>query len=130
MQMSGSALAPQWPGSTAAPALVDEARATTRSVARTFSLACRLLPRSVRDDVYLLYLVFRTLDDLVDEHRPEAEERVAAVAAWAEGAPGPVTREVDVLERLATRHPLPPEALSGVSAGRRQGLPRREVAAG
>src|SRR3954465_1934216 len=108
MHMSSPALAPQWPGSTAAPALVDEARATTRSVARTFSLACRLLPRSVRDDVYLLYRVFRALDDLVDEHRPEAEERVAAVAAWAEGAPGPVTREVDVLERLPPPPPLPP----------------------
>src|SRR3954447_6056872 len=128
MHMSSPALAPQWPGSTAAPALVDEARATTRSVARTFSLACRLLPRSVRDDVCLLYLVFRTLDDLVDEHRPEAEERVAAVAAWAEGAPGPVTREVDVLERLATRHPLPPEALSEFCAGMRQDLARETFA--
>src|SRR5829696_8794247 len=107
MQMSSPALAPHWPGPTGAPALVDEARATTRSVARTFSLACRLLPRSVRDDVYLLYLVFRTLDDLVDEQRPEAEARVGAVAAWAEGAPGPPTREVDMLQRLALRHPLP-----------------------
>src|SRR3954451_8471878 len=110
MQMSGSTLAPHWPGSTRAPALVEEARATTRSVARTFSLACRLLPSAVRDDVYLLYLVFRTLDDLVDEHRPEAAERVAAVAAWADGVHGPFTREVDVLEELATRYPLPRDA--------------------
>ena len=69
----------------AAPRRVAEARATTRRVARTFALACRLLPRDVRDDVYLLYLVFRTLDDLVDEGRPEAAERVAAVEAWAAG---------------------------------------------
>ena len=48
-------------------------------VARTFSLACRLLPRELRDDVYLLYLVFRTLDDLVDDGAPEAAARVAAV---------------------------------------------------
>ena len=45
--------------------LLLEARETTRRVARTFSAACRLLPRGLRDDVYLLYLVFRTLDDLV-----------------------------------------------------------------
>ena len=57
-------------------AVLVEARATTRRVARTFSLACRLLPRDVRDDVYLLYLVFRTLDDLVDDGRPDAAERV------------------------------------------------------
>ena len=56
--------------------LVAEARATTRGAARTFSIACRMLPRAVRDDVYLLYLVFRTLDDLVDEGRPEAADRV------------------------------------------------------
>ena len=46
-----------------------EARATTKRVARTFAIACRLLPRGLRDDVYRLYLVFRTLDDLVDERR-------------------------------------------------------------
>jgi phytoene synthase len=122
MHMSSPALAPHWPGSTAAPALVDEARATTRSVARTFSLACRLLPRSVRDDVYLLYLVFRTLDDLVDEHRPEAAVRVEAVAAWADGVHGPASREVDVLEELAARHPLPRDAFSQFCAGMRQDI--------
>ena len=46
----------------APPPVLAEARLTTRRVARTFSLACRLLPRELRDDVYLLYLVFRTLD--------------------------------------------------------------------
>ncbi len=63
--------------STVAP-LTQEARATTNRAARTFSLACRMLPRPIRDDVYLLYLVFRTLDDLVDEGMPDAAERVAA----------------------------------------------------
>ena len=62
---------------------------TTRRVARTFALACRLLPREVRDDVYLLYLVFRTLDDLVDDGMPEAAARIAAVEAWAAGEDGP-----------------------------------------
>ena len=71
-----------------APTSLAEARATTRRVARTFALACRLLPRDVRDDVYLLYLVFRTLDDLVDEDEPGAAARVAAVEAWARGRAG------------------------------------------
>src|ERR687894_1947387 len=83
---------------------VDEARATTRAVARTFALACRLLPRAVRDDVYLLYLVFRSLDDLVDDGAPEAAGRVAAVDAWARGEGGPHTREVALLQALARRH--------------------------
>src|SRR3954464_6395514 len=117
MQMSGSTLAPHWPGSTRAPALVEEARATTRSVAKTFSLACRLLPRDVRDDVYLLYLVFRTLDDLVDEERPEARARVDAVAAWAAGFEGSDTPEIAVLRDLAARYDLPREALLDFCAG-------------
>ena len=79
-------------GAAPAPALVAEARDTTQRVARTFALACRLLPRGVREDVYLLYLVFRTLDDLVDDARPEAEGRVAAVEAWACGRVGARTR--------------------------------------
>src|SRR3954471_3143364 len=111
MQMSGSTLAPHWPGSTRAPALVEEARATTRSVARTFSLACRLLPRAVRDDVYLLYLAFRTLDDLVDEGMTEAAARGDAVARWSRGSTVRSTPEVEVLDRLARRHPVPRHAM-------------------
>jgi hypothetical protein len=38
--------------------LLVQAQATTREVGRTFALACRVLPRGVRDDIYLLYLVF------------------------------------------------------------------------
>ena len=98
------------------------ARSTTNRVARTFSLACRLLPRGVRDDVYLLYLVFRTLDDLVDEGRPDAPERVGAVEAWAAGEPAEPTLEVRILESLAARHDLPRQALSDFCAGMRQDL--------
>jgi phytoene synthase len=94
-----------------------QARATTHRVARTFSLACRLLPRAVRDDVYLLYLVFRTLDDLVDEQRPEASERVAAVRAWADGELDAASPEVAILADLATRHALPRDAVSDFCAG-------------
>ena len=107
--------------------VVDEARTTTRRVARTFSLACRLLPREVRDDVYLLYLVFRTLDDLVDFGQPDAESRVAAVEAWARGRGGEPTREVAVLADLATRHPLPRDAFVDFCAGMRHDLAAGEM---
>jgi 15-cis-phytoene synthase len=118
-----------FPGTATPPAdpgMVAEARATTRGAARTFSIACRMLPRALRDDVYLLYLVFRTLDDLVDDGRPEAADRVAAVARWAAGEAGQATREVSILRALATRHPLPRAALSDFCAGMRQDL-RREA---
>lgn len=103
-------------------AVLDEARATTKQVARTFALACRLLPRDVRDDVYLLYLVFRTLDDLVDDGRPEAAERVDAVAAWAEGFEGVETPETAILADLDRRYDLPRDALVDFCAGMHEDL--------
>jgi 15-cis-phytoene synthase len=98
-----------------------EARETTRTVARTFSLACRLLPKAVRDDVYRLYLVFRTLDDLVDEDDPRAEVAVTAVEAWCRGG-APQSREARVLEDLASRHPIPRDALLDFCRGMRDDL--------
>jgi phytoene synthase len=100
---------------------VREARSTTRRVGRTFALACRLLPREVRDDVYLLYLVFRLLDDAVDDAEPDAEERIAAVEAWASGAPAR-SDEARMLERLDQRHPLPRSAFTEFCAGMRDDL--------
>jgi phytoene synthase len=101
---------------------LEEARATTNGAARTFALACRLLPRPLRDDVYRLYLVFRTLDDLVDEGRPEAEAHVAAVEAWCAGAPPEPTREVTILADLDRRHGLPRGPLLDFCAGMRHDL--------
>jgi len=98
-----------------------EARATTKRVARTFALACKLLPRGLRDDVYLLYLVFRTLDDLVDDGDPRAGERIAAVEAWCENGPAG-SREAQLLAYLAQRHPLPRAALADFCAGMRDDL--------
>jgi phytoene synthase len=105
-----------------------EARTITRRAGRTFALACRLLPRAVRDDVYLLYRVFRTLDDLVDDRHPDARDRVEAVAAWARRHPREMTSEVTVLEALATRHPLPRTAFAEFCAGMRQDLARATFA--
>jgi phytoene synthase len=101
--------------------VVDEARMTTRRVARTFAIACRLLPRGLRDDVYLLYLVFRTLDDLVDFGEPDAAARVAAVEEWCEGG-APSSRESRLLARLDARYRLPREALLEFCGGMRDDL--------
>ena len=98
-----------------------QARATTKRVARTFALACRLLPRALRDDVYLLYLVFRTLDDLVDDGDPRACERLTAVEAWCAGEPAD-SPEVRLLTDLERRHPLPRYAFRDFCAGMREDL--------
>jgi phytoene synthase len=103
------------------PAGLTEARATTKRVARTFALACKLLPRDVRDDVYLLYLVFRTLDDLVDDGDPHAAARLDAVEAWCAGEPAR-SPEVALLAGLARRHPLPRRALADFCLGMRHDL--------
>lgn len=129
-------------------ALLPEARRTIRRVARTFALASRLLPRGIREDTELLYLVLRTLDDLVDlegARDPDAEARLAAVEAWAAGAGGPepggagadgsaagagATVETRILDDLVRRHPaLPRDAVTDFMAGMRQDLagPRMET---
>jgi phytoene synthase len=70
-------------------ALLPEAQATINRVARSFALAARFLPRQVRDDINLLYLALRRLDDLVDLEAPsgsvqraDAQQRLAAIRAW------------------------------------------------
>ncbi len=102
------------------------ARQTTRRVARTFALACRLLPRDVRDDVYLLYLVFRTLDDAVDEGDPNAEARLEAVESWAAGGPAQ-GREARLLDEVCRRRPLPRGEFTQFCAGMRDDLARVTV---
>ena len=101
--------------------LLTEARTTTRRIGRTFALACTLLPRDVRDDVYRLYLVFRTLDDLVDERRPGALEAIEAVERWCDTGEA-TSRESALLADLDARHGLPPHALRDFCAGMRSDL--------
>ena len=116
-------------------ALLPEARRTINRVARSFSLAARLLPNQIRNDVELLYLVLRTLDDLVDvdvraggSTRDAAERRIAAAEAWASGdeigastgGAAEVSRELLILDDLARRHPdLPRDAVHDFLAGMR-----------
>lgn len=70
-------------------ALLPEAQVTINRVARSFALAARFLPRTVRDDINLLYLALRRLDDLVDLEAPtgstqraDAARRLAAIRTW------------------------------------------------
>jgi phytoene synthase len=100
-----------------------EARVVMARVARTFDLATRLLPAGVRTDVRRLYLVLRTLDDLVDQGpRAGATARIDAVEAWART--GAVSdRETELLADLAARHPgLPRDAVEAFCAGMRADL--------
>jgi phytoene synthase len=116
-------------------ALLPEAQRTMRRVARTFATAARLLPRAIREDTELLYLVLRTLDDLVDLEGAGSDDpdaRLAAVEAWAEDASPARTRETRILDDLARRHPsLPRDAVADFVAGMRQDLagPRIETEA-
>ncbi len=107
-------------------ATLSRARDTTNRVARTFAIACRMLPREVRDDVYRLYLVFRVLDDLVDLGIPSAEDRVAAVEAWCFA--GAVTsEETRILADLDRRYVLPRDALVEFCRGMRDDLAGRPI---
>ena len=124
--------------------LLPEARQTINRVARSFSLAARLLPNQIRNDVELLYLVLRTLDDLVDvdvraggSTRDAAERRIAAAEAWASGdeigasaggAPE-ASRELLILDDLARRHPdLPRDAVHDFLTGMRADLAGPQIA--
>ncbi|MEP6753352.1 MAG: phytoene/squalene synthase family protein [Candidatus Dormiibacterota bacterium] len=101
---------------------LQEAIDVTHRMSRTFSLATRLLPPRVRDDVYLLYLVCRRLDDLVDGGDPQASRRIHEVRRWARG--GSIAgREESLLDGLAARHPeLPLDAVADFCDGQESDL--------
>lgn len=105
-------------------AALAEARSTHRAVGRTFWLASRFLPRDVRDDVHLLYLVLRTLDDRVDEAQPDASAVITGVETWARTGAA-TTREALLLEDLATRYPLDRGVIDDFCAGMRDDLAGR-----
>jgi phytoene synthase len=83
--------------------------------------------------VELLYLVLRTLDDLVDidiraggSSREAAEARIEAIDRWTHGEPlaaGSSVRELIILDDLATRnHTFPREAVRDFLDGMRADL--------
>jgi len=99
-----------------------EAAAVMSRHARTFSLAARLLPGGVREDVVLLYLVCRSLDDLVDGGDPSAGRRLEEVVAWAAGGAA-AGREEAILAGLVERHPdFPVDAVTDFCAAQTQDL--------
>jgi phytoene synthase len=65
----------------------------------------RLLRRALRTDVYRLYHVLRTIDDLVDEDRPHAAQRVEALERWATSQYSS-SPETQILADLKRRYPL------------------------
>jgi len=113
-------------GDQATDGYLPEAQEVMENAARTFSLAARLLPATVRDDVVLLYLVLRTLDDLVDEQSPEADAAVAAVETWLV-TDETSTRETVILEDLSRRYGLPRPALVAFLQGMRDDLATPDI---
>jgi phytoene synthase len=117
----------------AVDAHLPEARAVINRVARSFSLAARLLPSRTRDDINLLYLALRGLDDLIDiEVRAggisseSAEARIAAIEAWCrsgdQGAAGG-GRELQIFADLSRRYAtFPRDAVADFLAGMRSDL--------
>lgn len=102
--------------------LIPEARAVTNHHGRTFALATRFLPRAVRGDVYLLYMVMRTLDDLVDHGNPAAASILRGVQSWALGSK-PEGREAHILEHLCARYPhFPRDAVFDFCLGQIESL--------
>lgn len=113
-------------------ALIPEAQATINRVARSFALAARFLPRQVRDDINLLYLALRRLDDLVDYEetsssvqRTDVERRLKAIHTWLsagviDSAGGD---ELAIFVELQRRAPqLPPDAIGAFLDGMRDDL--------
>jgi phytoene synthase len=128
--------------STLSPAVaahIGEARSTINRVARSFSLAARLLPTDRRHDVELLYLVLRSLDDLVDveiraggSSREAAEARIAGIERWTRGEPigtQATDRELIILDHLANRNrAFPRDAVLDFLEGMRADLAGPSIA--
>jgi phytoene synthase len=122
---------PTPPGSSAhtarqPTALQGIGRPAARADGSTFAPAMRLLPADIRSAVRSLYGVLRSLDDLVDDDHPEAEQRVEAVEQWAHGQETD-TPEASTLAALAQRYPLPRGAVITFCQGMRHDIGRRTI---
>jgi phytoene synthase len=80
-----------------------------------------VLSATLRRDARALYLLLRTIDDLVDERHPEAHCRVRAMERWARGAP-PESAETRTLENLSERYEISPAAVGEFCEGMRHDL--------
>jgi 15-cis-phytoene synthase len=104
-----------------APAIETLRDPATVLSASTFSAGLQLLPPHLQRDARALYLLLRTIDDLVDERHPEAHDRVTALERWADGA-SPETPETRTLETLSLRYEIPPAAVAEFCEGMRHDL--------
>ncbi len=89
--------------------------------ASSFNVGVSLLPLRLQSDARRLYYLLRTIDDLVDEGDPRAEERVSAVERWGRGEVAE-TPETRTLDDLAARYPLSRRALIEFCRGMRHDL--------
>lgn len=92
----------------------------------TLAPGLRMLPSNTRTEIYRLYDILRSLDDLVDNDLPQAGQRVAAVERWAcnEYTDTPETR---MLTELSRRHTLPAQALLEFCQGMRHDIARTAI---
>jgi len=88
----------------------------------TFGEGVRLLPDTIQTDIRQLYYVLRTIDDLVDEHQPDASPRLQAVERWARHEQDATSEETELLSDLAKRHDLDRPALLQFCEGMRHDL--------
>ncbi len=106
--------------------LITEAKREIGKDISTSLIILRMLRRQERDNICLLYLVLRTLDDLVDEFKPEAAERLEAVEAWcSEGIVS--SRETSILDVLERRISLPRKSMQDYCEGMRHDLEGRTI---
>ncbi len=103
------------------PAAAPRRDAAAVLASSTFSAGLLLLPPRLQQDARRLYQLLRTIDDLVDEHHPEAPQRVHAVERWANGHPAD-TPETRTLEALCRRYPVSREAVYEFCQGMRHDL--------
>jgi phytoene synthase len=108
------------------PVAAPRRDAATVLAASTFSAGLMLLPPRLQQDARRLYQLLRTIDDLVDEHHPEAPYRVHAVEQWANGQPAD-TPETGILEALCQSYPIPREAVYEFCQGMRHDLEGSQI---
>ncbi len=94
--------------------------------ASTFNACVRSLPHDLQTDIRLLYRILRTIDDLVDNQDPQAEQRVEAIERWLNNREAD-TPETQILANLANRHLLATEAMIEFCQGMRHDLTHTTV---
>ena len=99
-------------------ALIHHSHEVLNTHARTFSLASRLLPPEIRDNVAVTYAVCRLIDDTVDD-APSHEEATKGLQAiqdeWAhQREPRPLLR---MFRGICEEHKIPDGAVRELIAG-------------